>query len=381
MFRTSLVLVILVAVVCSTLTLAAQDKTTQAQPALVLLLLNASQTVQAAASSLSGELSGELSASLLNRTHANFVQRLVAIEQMESLLINKLLANDTTDGKLLSESRRILAQLRDDIKRIGVEALGELNKCFQQLNQIIFESKCRRQQQQQQQQPESTKRTVVHTLSEIGQMGVEFTIRTFEESQANFEALLDAIVDVELKLNETFAAANESDTSLAAECRQVVQTMKDMLANYEARALLTVHEAMLNLTQHLHSNLPPSPPANSSDDNNSNSTHLTNIEQFINRTEKLTRSLLKKMSKQLSDQARELNETRRALRDKTLRSEQQEARIDELVKLTHTLKDELHYRIVLELKKANALTEHNLVLTHQVGQYICRHILSSFIFW
>ena len=187
----------------------------------------------------------DLGASLINRTQANFVERLIVIDQVEVLVRRLLERHEPTK---LAEAGAILGKLKNDIKQIGVDAVREINTCFYSLNTILHGVNHPPPVSQQQRQKRNAE------VKRINELGLNFTIKTMEQTQTNFKELIILADTLDRQLSELLGGNEQKQQSalLLAETRRSIGNMKELLANYETKVLVVIHEAILTLNQHVH---------------------------------------------------------------------------------------------------------------------------------
>ena len=190
-----------------------------------------------------GELNLELGVEFANQTQKNLLNRLVVIDQIENILVKLL----NKDESRLIESKYILDRLRIEVKHIGVEAFNSITVFFFQLNQIVFESKKTHSKLKQLEVRKSVRRPerIRRNVDEISQVGLNFTIQTMEQTQDNFNVLLSSLANLEEQLEKILS----EDEQALNEAKAVLDKMKEMLANYEAKMLALIHEAILDLNE------------------------------------------------------------------------------------------------------------------------------------
>ena len=181
-------------------------------------------------------VSYELGSQLSTQIHRLFIQRLMIIDQLETV-VNAALAN--SGGTWLPSSLRLLGVLREDIKRTGVRMLADVNVCFFELNLIVHD--------------ETNSIVISHSArrsvsaANVNDMGLNFTILTLEQSQANYKASLQLIGQLDEKLHKLLS----HKSSALDKCRHVLAKLKSLVAEHENRMLMTIHEAILTLNQHI----------------------------------------------------------------------------------------------------------------------------------
>ena len=179
-------------------------------------------------------VSPELSMELSTQIHRAFVQRLMIIDQLETV-VNGTLAQG--GGKWLGDALRMLSVLREDIKHTGVKVLAQVHACYFQFNLILHESK---------RAINSSRSSARRSVSDVvNEMGLNFTILTLEQSQANYKTSLQLIDKLDEKLRELLADDPESLDM----CRPILDELKSMVATYENRMLMIIHETILTLNQ------------------------------------------------------------------------------------------------------------------------------------
>ena len=199
----------------------------------------------------------ELGVELANHVHECFAHRFQLINDLEANL-------PPASAAANSDARATLGQLRADLMRVEVEALGLVNRFYHQLNELVFHTQNANTTTQ---KIEKKRR---RSLSDVHSIGLDLTVRAMEQSQANYNALLVCVTRLSERLERLLLPYHRSAWLSAS---HLLNDVKQRLAAYEGRIVQLIHAAILTLNYQVIFSM--------SNNNNNNTTTKTRMAKFV----------------------------------------------------------------------------------------------------
>ena len=191
-------------------------------------------------------------------------------------------------------------------------------------------------------------------------LGLNFTIETIQKTQCNFKLLLVTVDTLRAQLRSVLS----NDTDSLDECIKLVELMKRSIINFETKMLVTIHEAVLNLHQHLHLyKILRDETIRARNANSSSSTTTTKSNENANPTdadsvERLMQLIRQQLSVEFFGQQQQ-----QRIDELSARLERQLERNDLLQTTLHGVKDQLHNTQIEQLRQV--ARESEMRYTHQ----------------
>ena len=193
------------------------------------------------------DLSWSLTTMLADQTKGNVIGRLSTINKIESALARTL----HSDRARLKQARQLLNKLKNDIKQLAIDLLDQINERVFSLNRVIA-------------QPTTTATTTTtatpsrpspakarsffsriygkRSVSHLAQLGLEFTVKTLEQTHHSFQHLVELVGSMESKLGKMIGSKHAFAAST-----KILHDIKELFEKYEIKALLRIHGAILDL--------------------------------------------------------------------------------------------------------------------------------------
>ena len=198
----------------------------------------------------------DFDAELASQTQHAFLERLALVDTIESAMLAKLkfeMNSDSFNAHIAQREqlRTTTGQLRTQLKNLSAETLNQVHIMCLRLQRVLFES------HQQQQKPTGTPANPKSRSSSSNLVnmtmdaaaGLSLTAFAMRQSQATYKRHLATLAHLKRNLNETLAlrATCDERTVTLAQCVQLVDSLKEALAECEHKAVLAINTAILDL--------------------------------------------------------------------------------------------------------------------------------------